>query len=45
MTTDEDFDYCYECSGLGDDYYVDEDGDLVCFCPECPLNPGRRDDD
>lgn len=19
------YDYCYECSGYGDDYYVDED--------------------
>ena len=34
------YDYCYECSGYGgDDYYVDEDGELVCRCPECPMNP------
>ena len=33
------YDYCYECSGYGDDYYTDEDGELVCRCPECPMNP------
>ena len=20
------FEYCYECDGLGDDYYLDDDG-------------------
>lgn len=28
------YDYCYECSCYGDDYYMDEDGELVCRCPE-----------
>lgn len=28
-------DYCYECSGYGDNYYEDEDGELICRCPEC----------
>ena len=37
--TDEEADYCYECTGLGDDYYIDEHGDLVCYCPDCPFNP------
>lgn len=23
-------DYCYECEGYGDDYSVDEHGELVC---------------
>lgn len=23
-------DYCYECTGYGDDYHIDEDGELVC---------------
>lgn len=36
--------YCYECTGYGDDYYVDDDGELVCRCPECPFNPFRDDD-
>lgn len=33
-------DYCYECSGYGDNYYMDEgeDGELVCRCPECPFS-------
>ena len=31
-------DICYECTGYGDDYYEDENGDLVCRCPECPNN-------
>ena len=30
--------YCYECCGYGDDYYMDEDGELVCICPDCPMN-------
>lgn len=33
------YDYCYKCSGYGDDYYMDEYGELVCRCPECPMNP------
>lgn len=28
-------DYCYECGGYGDDYYIDDDGELKCRCPEC----------
>lgn len=41
---DEEWDYCYECRGYGDDYYVDEDGEFVCRCPECPMNPSNWDD-
>jgi len=37
MTLDE-FDYCYECTAYGDDYYIDEHGDLICCCDECPFN-------
>ena len=37
-------DYCYECQGYGDDYYEDEDGNLVCYCFECPFWD-REDDD
>lgn len=33
------YDYCYECGGYGDDYYMNEDGELVCRCPECLMNP------
>ena len=30
-------DYCYECGGYGDDYSVDENGELVCNCLTCPF--------
>lgn len=38
------YDYCYECSGYGDDYYFDEDGELVSACEECPFN-GMEDEE
>ena len=41
---DED-DYCYECGGYGNDYYMDENGEPVCRCPECAMNPNRVDED
>lgn len=41
---DDDYDYCYECGGYGDDYFINEDGDLECYCPQCPMNPDRYDD-
>lgn len=28
---------------LWDDYYMDEYGELVCRCPECPMNPNNYD--
>lgn len=28
-------DICYECTGYGDDYYTDENGDLVSACSTC----------
>ena len=31
-------DFCYECSGYGDDYYLDDNGELVSACSECPFN-------
>ena len=40
-----DYDYCYECTGYGDDYYINEDGELVCRCEECHYNENNRDDD
>ncbi len=41
---DEDYDRCYECTGYGDDYYEDENGDLVCACDDCPFNGQDLDD-
>ena len=38
-------DYCEECGIYGDDYYIDEDGEQVCRCPECNMNPDRLNGD
>ena len=35
---DEEDDRCWECSGYGDDSYVDENGELQCACDTCPFN-------
>ena len=43
--TREEADYCYECTGYGDDYYTDEDGDLACHCPECLFNPFNKEEE
>lgn len=40
---EDEFDYCYECEGYGDDYSVDEHGELVCNCDTCPMNTFRGD--
>lgn len=44
-TDDEEFedyddfvDVCYECTGYGDDYYIDQNGEMVCACDDCPFN-------
>lgn len=39
----EDDDRCYECTGYGDDYYLDDNGEWVSACDECPYN--KNDDD
>lgn len=41
--TDDD-DYCYECTGYGDDYTIGEDGELVCNCDDCPHNESNWED-
>lgn len=28
-------DVCYECTGYGDDYFINDDGELECYCPYC----------
>lgn len=43
MDEDEMLDYCYECSGYGDDYSLDDNGELVCNCDSCPSNPFNND--
>lgn len=41
---DEEDDYCYECSGYGDDYFINAGGELECYCPYCSMNPYKLDD-
>lgn len=36
-------DRCYECSGYGDDYSFDDDGELVSNCDDCPWNNSSAD--
>lgn len=38
-------DRCYECKGYGDDYYFNDDGDLVSACDDCPFNSLTWEDD
>lgn len=40
----DDYDWCYECTGNGDDYYINDDGELVCACDGCPLSYLYDDD-
>ena len=40
----DDYDHCYECTGYGDDYYLDEHGEWVSACYDCPFN-GMEDYD
>ena len=30
-------DICYECTGYGDDYFLNEEGELECACMTCPF--------
>ena len=41
---DVDDDRCYECTGYGDDYRYDDDGELVSNCNNCPHNRSCNDD-
>lgn len=40
-----DDDCCYECAGYGDDYFINDEGELECCCPTCPMNPMWDEDD
>lgn len=39
----ENYDWCYKCGGYGNDFRLDENGELVCNCPDCPMNPDNDD--
>lgn len=38
-------DYCYECTGYGDDTYEDENGELQIRCFECPYSLTASEED
>lgn len=38
MTDEEKADRCYECRGYGDDYYFNDEGELVSACSDCWVN-------
>ena len=40
----DDYDRCYECRGYGDDYIINDDGELESWCDHCGLNPNREDE-
>lgn len=42
MTFDN-YDVCYECTGYGDDYYLNDEGEWVSTCEMCPYNPANED--
>ena len=37
----DEYDHCYECRGLGDDYIINDDGELESYCDKCGCNPNR----
>lgn len=41
----DDDDWCYECTGYGDDYFINEEGELESACPTCPHNRISFNDD
>lgn len=39
-----DYDYCYECTSNGDNYYYDDDGNLIYACDDCVWNDDNWED-
>lgn len=39
----DEYDHCYECQGYGDDYFMNDDGELESRCSQCPFNPSLND--
>lgn len=40
---DDEYDVCYECTGYGDDYFINDDGELESSCSTCPFNEVKHD--
>lgn len=38
-------DVCFECSGYGDDYFINDEGELECACNTCWVMRDRYADD
>ena len=38
-------DVCYECTGYGDDYFINDDGEFESFCPYCLFNDDLTPED
>ena len=45
MAEFEDYDPCYECGGYGDDYFINDDGELECYCSYCSVFKERMEID
>lgn len=39
----DDYDDCDDCMAYGDDYFLNDDGELESFCPYCPLRVDKDD--
>ena len=37
-------DYCGECAIYGDDYFINDKGEVESFCPQCPFNDSDDDE-
>ena len=35
---------CNDCTGYGDDYYLDGEGNWICACDDCPYNNSELED-
>ena len=38
-------DYCEDCAVYGDDYFINDDGEYECRCPQCSFNPYVDEED
>ena len=45
LEEDDEYDHCYECRGLGDDYIINDEGELESYCDRCGCNPDLKDGD
>lgn len=41
----DEYNYCDECAGYGDDYFINDQGELECKCPTCPCNTYEYDEE